>query len=179
MASTIARRTADQLCSRAWGDGDDDAQEMTTTAADRRRPDDGGPAGASSPRSPIARRPGLYALPPVAEPAEWLDVEATARYLDVHPNTIYRMIRDGRLPALRSPVRLRREDLDACLDRCRIRPGELAHLNAYATGDHLAAERAVTKAGTPDRRYGPRLARGTASSAGDRAPDAKATRPSC
>lgn len=98
----------------------------------------------------------LYALGSVAEQAEWFDVEAAARYLAFHPETIYRMIREGRLPALRHPVRIRREDLDACLERCRIKPGELAHLNPFAGGDHLAAERGVTKAGRPDRRYGPR-----------------------
>jgi excisionase family DNA binding protein len=88
--------------------------------------------------------------------AEWLDAEAAASYLDLHPNTIYRMIRDGRLPAMRFPVRIRREDLDDCLERCRIKPGELAHLNQYARGEHLSAERLMTKAGNPDRRFGPR-----------------------
>jgi excisionase family DNA binding protein len=58
---------------------------------------------------------------------EWLDVEAAARFLNLRPNTIYRLINDGQLPALRFPVRIRREDLEACLERCRILPGELAH----------------------------------------------------
>jgi excisionase family DNA binding protein len=68
----------------------------------------------------------------VAEQNEWIDVEATARLIDLHPNTIYRLVREGRLTALKFPVRIRRQDLDDLLDRCRIKPGELAHLNAYA-----------------------------------------------
>jgi len=93
----------------------------------------------------------------VAEETEWLDVEAAARYLDFYVNTIYRLVRDRKLPALRFPVRIHREHLDACLERCRIKPGELSHLNQYARRDHLAPEPLRTKAGTPDRRYGPRL----------------------
>jgi len=61
----------------------------------------------------------------VAEEGEWLDVEAAAEHVRLPVNTIYRMVRDGRLPALRFPVRIRREDLDTLLDRCRIKPGEL------------------------------------------------------
>ncbi len=61
----------------------------------------------------------------MAEETEWLEVEAAARYLDFHINTIYRMVRDGQLPALRFPVRIHRDDLDTLLDRCRITPGEL------------------------------------------------------
>lgn len=78
---------------------------------------------------------------------EWMDAEAAAKHLDFHVNTIYQMIRDGRLPALRFPVRIRREDLDTLLDRCRIKPGELAHLNAYAKGDQRSQERSTTAGG--------------------------------
>ena len=59
---------------------------------------------------------------------EWLDAEAAARHLDFHVNTIYQMVRDGRLPALRFPVRIRREDIDACLERCRSRHSSGRHL---------------------------------------------------
>ena len=70
----------------------------------------------------------------MAEGVEWLSAEETARFLKVHANTVYRMIRDGKLLARRFPVRIRREDLDGVIERCRIKPGELAHLNAYASG---------------------------------------------
>jgi excisionase family DNA binding protein len=93
----------------------------------------------------------------VVDSGEWIDAEAAARYLNFHVNTIYQMVRDGRLPAMRFPVRIRQEDLDACLERCRIKPGELRHLNAYAGGTHLAGEAPITQTGGPDRRFGPRL----------------------
>ena len=70
----------------------------------------------------------------VAEQDEWIGVEAAARLIDLHRNTIYRLVREGRLPALKFPVRIRRQDLDDLLDRFRVKPGELAHLNAYAKG---------------------------------------------
>ena len=100
-----------------------------------------------------------YAPRPVDRDVEWLDVEAAARYLNFHPNTVYRMVREGKLAALRFPVRIRCEDLDSCLEQCRIRPGQLAHLNVYARGTHQGGSPVLTKRGTPDRRYGPRLVR--------------------
>lgn len=72
----------------------------------------------------------------MSEEAEWLDAEEAAKLLNFHVNTIYQMVRDGRLPAMRFPVRIRRSDLDGVLERCRIKPGELRHLNAYAKSDH-------------------------------------------
>ena len=92
----------------------------------------------------------------MADSGEWMDAEAAAKYLNFHANTIYRMVRDGQLSALRFPVRIRREDLDACLERWRIKPGELRHLNQYARGTQPAGEAPVTQRGTPDRREGPR-----------------------
>lgn len=86
-----------------------------------------------------------------------MDVEAAARYLNFHPNTIYQIVRDGRLPALRFPVRIRQRDVDTCLERCRIKPGDLAHLNPYVRQRQSAPQPAVTKRGAPDRRFGPRV----------------------
>ena len=97
-----------------------------------------------------------YAARLVADSEEWMDAEAAARYLNFHVNTIYQMVRDGRLPALRFPVRIRQEDLDTCLERCRIKPGELSHLNQYARGSAETPQR-VTAKGQPDRRYGSRI----------------------
>ena len=73
-----------------------------------------------------------YALDVVAGEAEWLDAEAAARYFRLPVDTIYRMVRDGQLPALRFPVRIARHDLERLPERCRIKPGELAHLNRHA-----------------------------------------------
>lgn len=43
---------------------------------------------------------------------EWLDVEAAAEHVRLSRTTIYQLVHDGRLPALRFPVRIRRQDLD-------------------------------------------------------------------
>lgn len=70
----------------------------------------------------VSRERRWLARRAVAEEGEWLDVEAAAEHVRLPVNTIYRMVRDGRLPALRFPVRIRREDLDTLLDRCRTSP---------------------------------------------------------
>ena len=61
---------------------------------------------------------------------EWLDAEAAARCLRLPTRLIYAMVRGGQLASLQFPVRIRRQDLDACLERSRIKPGDLAHLDA-------------------------------------------------
>lgn len=66
---------------------------------------------------------------------EWVDVEAASRYLNLSANTIYRLVRDGKLTALMFPVRVRRRDLDICFERCRIKPGELRHLSRRTPSD--------------------------------------------
>ena len=93
---------------------------------------------------------------PVAHEDEWLDAEAAARYINLPLRSIYRLLHEGRLEAVRFAVRVRRHELDACLERCRIRPGEAAHLNAYPGGASRVAEPPLTKQGRPDRRYGRR-----------------------
>ncbi len=72
-----------------------------------------------------------------------------ARYINLPVRSIYRLIHDGRLEAVRFPVRVRRHELDACLERCRIRPGEVAHLNAYPGGASRLAEPPLTKQAGP------------------------------
>lgn len=64
----------------------------------------------------------------------WLSAKEAARYLNVSEGTIYDLIAAGKLEAMHPPVRIKRSALDACLAACRIKPGELAHLNQYATG---------------------------------------------
>ncbi len=54
-----------------------------------------------------------------------LDGAAVGRYLSVHASTVDQLIRDGLLEGSRHPVRVRREALEACLERCRIKPGGL------------------------------------------------------
>lgn len=45
----------------------------------------------------------LATLSTVAEGSMWLSVEEAAKVLRFHPNTVYRLTRDGQLPALRFP----------------------------------------------------------------------------
>jgi excisionase family DNA binding protein len=54
-------------------------------------------------------------------PAAFLTTEEVLGYLKVNPRTIYRLIRNGELPAVRigRQWRFRRTDLDAWLDRQR------------------------------------------------------------
>jgi len=54
-------------------------------------------------------------------PAAFLTTEEVLGYLKVNPRTIYRLIRNGELPAIRigRQWRFRRSDLDAWIDRQR------------------------------------------------------------
>ena len=59
-----------------------------------------------------------------------MGVPAVASYLGVMLRTVYAIIDEGQLPAfkIRRVIRIRREDVDEYLERCRIKPGELRHL---------------------------------------------------
>jgi hypothetical protein len=87
---------------------------------------------------------------------EWVDAEAAARHLGLPTRLVYAMISAGQLPALCFPVRIRRQDLDGCLDRCRIKPCDLAHLDANPDRRGGRRQAPVTQRATPDRRYGRR-----------------------
>ncbi len=65
---------------------------------------------------------------------EWLDPAEAARLLQLPERFVYTLIEEHQLPALRWPVRIRRSDLDRCLEACRIRPGDLSRPNAPAAG---------------------------------------------
>ena len=71
---------------------------------------------------------------------EWITPAEAAKVLGVGEPVVYRLIDQGKLPALRWPVRLLRSDVLACLDACRVKPGELAHLNQYAGGRYRYAK---------------------------------------
>ena len=60
---------------------------------------------------------------------QYVDVKTAAARLNLPLKAIYGLVESGKLPALRFPVRVRSADLDGVLDRCRIKPGELRHLN--------------------------------------------------
>jgi excisionase family DNA binding protein len=65
-------------------------------------------------------------------PIEWLSSGDAADYLGVGTRTLYKFIDDGRVPGYRfgRVIRLKRSDLDAFIEACRIEPGTLEHLRA-------------------------------------------------
>jgi excisionase family DNA binding protein len=67
---------------------------------------------------------------------EWLEPAEAARLLDVPERVVYTLIQEGKLRSVRWPARILRSDLDKCLDACRIKPGDLAHLNQYSGGQY-------------------------------------------
>jgi hypothetical protein len=89
----------------------------------------------------------------VGDHYEWLDAEAAGLYLGLPVGTIDRLIRDGLLDGRRHPVQVRREALDACIERCRIGAGTLPFAS-HSTG--RGGEPPLTAKGLPNRRYGPR-----------------------
>lgn len=92
----------------------------------------------------------------MADEEQWLDTETAGRYLGLPVRTILRLVQAGLLKATDLPMRFRPRDLDACLDGCRIAPGQMAHLNPYPGGAARSGQPPTTRTGRPDRRYGRR-----------------------
>jgi excisionase family DNA binding protein len=67
-------------------------------------------------------------------PEDWLTLAEVADALGLHHRSVWKMARRGELPAERDqhasgqPYRVRQRDLDAFLERSRVRSGELAYL---------------------------------------------------
>lgn len=61
---------------------------------------------------------------------EWLSTAAAAKRLGVTTRTLYRFIDFDDLPAYRfgRVIRLKKADVDAYIESCRIEPGSLEHL---------------------------------------------------
>lgn len=61
---------------------------------------------------------------------QWLSTAAAAKRLGVTPRTLYRFIDEDDLPAYRfgRVIRLKKTDVDAYIEACRIEPGSLEHL---------------------------------------------------
>jgi len=66
---------------------------------------------------------------------EWLGAPAAASLLGIGLKTLYCLINSGHLPAYKigRVIRLRRTEVIAYVERCRIKPGTLGHL--YPPGD--------------------------------------------
>ena len=63
-------------------------------------------------------------------PIIWMSTGEAADALGLRTRTLYRLIDEGQLPAYRfgRVIRLRRHEVEAFIDRCRIAPGSLDHL---------------------------------------------------
>jgi len=63
-------------------------------------------------------------------------------YLGVQLRTLYRLIDEGQLPAYKFGrlIRLKREDVEAFVERARIQPGELGHLYPVPTDKRGASD---------------------------------------
>lgn len=72
---------------------------------------------------------------------DWLSTAEAADLLGVVPRTLYRMIDTDGLPAYRvgRPIRLRRGDVLAYIERARVQPGDLRALYAGGTDDDASS----------------------------------------
>jgi excisionase family DNA binding protein len=66
------------------------------------------------------------------EPIQWMSSGEAADFLGVGLRTLYKFIDDGKLPGYRMGrvIRLKRSEVEAFIDSCRIEPGTLEHLRA-------------------------------------------------
>ena len=69
------------------------------------------------------------------ENIDWMSSADAADYLGVQSRTLYRFIDEGRLAAYRfgRVIRLKRVDVDAFVQSCRIEPGTLTESSSIAS----------------------------------------------
>ncbi len=75
---------------------------------------------------------------------EWLTVEQVADWLQVSTKTIRRYIEDGSLPAVNlggRAIRIRRQDLEAWLEKRRVEPGVSIRRQEYEQREQRREER--------------------------------------
>lgn len=76
-------------------------------------------------------------LPPVTKSTgeDWVGVPALAKELGVTMRLLYKLLDAGELPAYKfgRVIRIKRADVEAFLERAKVKPGELAHL--YPPGE--------------------------------------------
>jgi len=67
----------------------------------------------------------------------WLSTAEAAKRLGITPRTLYRFIDEGQLAAYRfgRVIRLKEDEVDVFIDKCRIAPGTLEHLYPEAVAD--------------------------------------------
>lgn len=62
----------------------------------------------------------------------WLTLQGAAHYLGLSHGKVRRLVAEGDLSGEGWPLRIRKSELDRYINRSRIRPGQLGHLNDYA-----------------------------------------------
>lgn len=70
------------------------------------------------------------------ERIRWMSTKEAAAYLGVTLRSLYRFIDEGTLPAYRfgRVIRLKQDDVEGFIERCRIPPGSLEHLYPEVKG---------------------------------------------
>ncbi len=118
----------------------------------------GRPAPPEGPRASGSHAVGRHrpSAPGGGGSRETLSVTEAAALLGVGQASLRRYISNGDLGLVGSPPRLRRRDLYALIERCRIEPGQLTHLDPNARRRAADREPPLTQNGNPDRRYGRR-----------------------
>lgn len=68
----------------------------------------------------------------------WLSTPAAADRLGITARTLYRFIDEGQLPAYKfgRVIRLKRDDVDAYIESCRVQPGSMSHLYPETGGSN-------------------------------------------
>ena len=94
------------------------------------------------------QRPAAASLGPANV---WMSSGEAADVLGLRTRTLYRLIDEGQLPAYRfgRVIRLKRHEVDAFVDRCRITPGSLEHL--YPEGAERQNRELPTTSSTASR----------------------------
>ncbi|MDG2029255.1 MAG: helix-turn-helix domain-containing protein [Acidimicrobiales bacterium] len=66
----------------------------------------------------------------------WLSTPGAAERLGITARTLYRFIDEGQLPAYKfgRVIRLKKDDVDAYIESCRVEPGSMAHLYPETAG---------------------------------------------
>ncbi len=78
-------------------------------------------------------------------PVVWMSTGEAADVLGLRTRTLYRLIDEGQLPAYRfgRVIRLKRHEVEAFVESCRITPGSLEHLYPDAS-DHQERREPMT-----------------------------------
>ncbi len=73
---------------------------------------------------------------PSDDDIDWLSTLAAAERVGVTQRTLYRFINEGQVPAYKfgRVIRLKRTDVDAYIESCRVEPGSMSHLYPETVG---------------------------------------------